>query len=71
MPGFPVRALTAVMASNYSVAMAQAEASLGPSLHDGVLKCGVSLFWFAHAVAIWCVVGDVIVARVIGTVLGF
>ena len=44
MPGFPVGAVAAVMTSDDAVAVAQAEASLGPSLHDCVLKCGVALF---------------------------
>ena len=42
--GFPDGAVAAVMTREDAVAVARAEASLVPSLHDGVLKCGVELF---------------------------
>ena len=44
MPGFLVGAVVAVMASRDAMAVARIEASLIPSLHDGLLKCGVALF---------------------------
>ena len=49
------------MAGNDAVAVAWAEASIGPSLHNSVLECGIAFFEFIHVVAIWCVVvvGDV------------
>ena len=71
MPGFLVGAGVAVMAGGDAMAADLAEASIVPSLHNGLLECGVALFQFAHVVAIWCVVGDGIAARVIGTTLGF